>query len=258
MVRFSIRERSDTLEIYLLKQKSPTAARREYGRLYPERRVPSKQIFARLAKKMQEKGTVLDVRSIRRRHRVVDEQNEVNILGFFETYPSASITKCYQELPVSRSSVHRVLKKYQYKPYKFRKTQKLSNEHCQRRLLFCEEFLNRYYQNPDYLKYICWTDESSFTTKRGCNSQNNRYWSTNNPHMIHEIKCQGYRSVNVWCGVIDRLILGPLFIDQKLTGERYFHLLQNEISGQIDDLPLNISTRMMWQQSAPPHNVIRV
>ena len=42
--------------------------------------------------------------------------------------------------------------------------------------------------------------------------------------------------LNVWAGILDQNILGPIFINGSLTGEGYVSLLQNEISALIEDL----------------------
>lgn len=257
--KFNIRERSDMIQIYFLNNKSATAARRQYIRLYPERQAPSQQIFTRLAKKFEENGNVSNVKKVCRNRSVLNEENKINILGFFEAHPVSAITTVYKETGISRGSIHSVLKEYKFKAYKFRRTQKLSEGQCQKRMQFCVEFMNRYNENNNFLKNILWTDESSFTTKKGCNRQNTRFWSINNPRQIHQIKTQGYQSLTIWCGVIGTYVLGPIFIDQRLTGGHYLNLLEHQIAQYIEDLPLNISAQIIWQQDgAPPHNVAHV
>lgn len=251
---FSIEERKDMIEIYFRNNKSATAALREYMRQYPNRRRPSKLMFTRLAKKLSETASLLNVQK-KRKCSVLSEETKTTILAYYEYRPVSSINQVVRETGISHGSIQKVLKEYKYKPFKFRNSHKLNAEQCRKRLNFCVNFLAGYRENNDLLKNILWTDESSFSTRRGGNRQNTRYWSIENPRQIREIKHQGYQAVNVWCGMIDRHILGPIFIEGKLTGERYLQLLQHEIEQCIDELPLNIAARIIWQQDgAPPHS----
>lgn len=61
--------------------------------------------------------------------------------------------------------------------------------------------------------------------------------------------------MNVWCGIIDTSVLGPIFYNVALTSARYLHLLQHEVEVEIGDkVTLDILLRM-WlpQDRAPPH-----
>lgn len=258
-VKFTFRERSDMVRIYLANNQSITAARREYIRRFPGRRAPSKLTFKRLATKLSNTGGVVDLENVRNHLSVLTEEIQIIVLGYFEAYPENSITNAACDLGLSRSSIHRVLKKYKFKAFKFTNVQKLSDTNSRRRLQFCEEFLQLYNEDNDILKKILWTDESSFSTRRGSNRQNRRFWSVNNPHKICEVKHQGYQSVSVWCGIVDTHILGPIFIDGRLTGNKYFEMLQSSIEEAIEELPLNVVVNLIWQQDgAPPHNILPV
>lgn len=104
-----------------------------------------------------------------------------------------------------------------------------------------------------------WSDESCFSTAGIPNRKNIHYWSTDNPEKFFEVKHSGRRSVNVWCGIKDFRILGPIFFNQSLTGIRYLDMLQNDIEDLFDDLPLNEVQGIVFQQDgAPAHNVAEV
>jgi hypothetical protein len=44
--------------------------------------------------------------------------------------------------------------------------------------------------------------------------QNNRYWSSQNPHLTHD-------GVGVWCAVKARRIVVPVFFNETINCERY-------------------------------------
>lgn len=67
-----------------------------------------------------------------------------------------------------------------------------------------------------FSKYILWTCESAFSTRKDCKKQITRYWSVDNGRQLHQ---------NVWCGDwwCKQLYFVPIFIDQNITGDHYLH-----------------------------------
>lgn len=91
------------------------------------------------------------------------------------------------------------------------------------------------------------------------NRKNKHYWATSNPHKIQPVKIQGRRSINVWCGIIENKVIGPIIYNGSLTGPRYLGFLENEIENFLEELPLNQHVTIIWQQDgAPAHNVAPV
>jgi len=45
-------------------------------------------------------------------------------------------------------------------------------------------------------------------------------------------------SMNVWCGMIDDILTGPVILDNRMRGQNYLDLLQNELPKQLEDVPL--------------------
>ncbi|KAJ8952081.1 hypothetical protein NQ318_010994 [Aromia moschata] len=50
---------------------------------------------------------------------------------------------------------------------------------------------------------------------------------------------QGRQSINVWCGILNNKIIGPIFFNGSLTGVRYLSFLRNSIANLLDDIPLH-------------------
>lgn len=77
------------------------------------------------------------------------------------------------------------------------------------------------------------------------------FYSIENPHITHERAHQHRFSVNVWAGLIDDRVLGPVFLPNRLNGLHFLEFLNNTLDEFLDDIPL----LNMWLQvdGAPPH-----
>ena len=74
------------------------------------------------------------------------------------------------------------------------------------------------YDEPDFLKFICWTDESKFTNNGIINKQNNRYWANHNPYWTTDTNCIVW-GTNVWCGLLLGDFSARIFTMVHLLGE---------------------------------------
>jgi hypothetical protein len=54
------------------------------------------------------------------------------------------------------------------------------------------------------------SDEAWFHLQGYINTQNDHYWSTQNPHITHEVPLDPVK-VGVWCAASARRIVGPVF-----------------------------------------------
>ena len=57
------------------------------------------------------------------------------------------------------------------------------------------------------------SDEAWFHLSGYVNSQNTRYWSFENPHLIHETPLHDLK-IGVWCAVSGTMIVCPIFLNQ--------------------------------------------
>lgn len=257
MAFYSIQERLNLHECYIRNNKSPSLALREYRLLYPARRVPTKHIFSRIVRDL-ERGVVVN-KEKRRRKTVLTEEKQLEVLLYFEENAENSQRDASRDLPgITKTSIQRTLTINNYHPFKFLPVQELSQQDTQARLFYCSVMMDHYFEN-DIFKNILFTDEAIFNTAGMYNRKNTHYWSNSNEHRVKEIKKQGWRSVYVWCGIIRDRIIGPVFYDVTLNGERYLNLLENDISRLIDNLPENVKEDIIFQQdNAPYHTVVAV
>lgn len=209
-------------------------------------------MFARIAKQLEEKHSLSEYRT--RMKTVLVEDNIIDILSYFETNTNKSIRNCVEDLGFSYGTIQRVLRTNGYRAYKVMPVQGLREQDREKRLAFCQTILRKHDEDPNFINSIIFTDESPFSTAGKHNRRNTHVWATENPHEVAAIENQGYRILNVWCGMLENRILGPIFLEGILTGERYLRYLQNEISNFIPNL-----RNIVWQQDgAPAHNARQV
>ena len=64
-------------------------------------------------------------------------------------------------------------------------------------------------------------------------------------------------SINVWCGMIDDILIGPVTLDDRMTGQNYLDFLQNELPKQLEDVPLATRIAMYFQHDGAPSHYTR-
>jgi len=81
------------------------------------------------------------------------------------------------------------------------------------------EFCHWLHTNRQLLPLILFTDEATFTRNGINNTRNSRQWSHEIPHGTVETSFQSRFSLNVWCGMIDDMLTGPVILDDRMTGQ---------------------------------------
>lgn len=181
---------------------------------------------------------------------------EQEIFDFFEQNPRASTRDAARRFNVAKNFVWKVLNTAGLHPYHYQKVQALNDADAVHRRTFCEWLI----AHRDAV--ILWTDEALFTRVGVYNQHNEHWWSHQNPHVIKESHHQVRFSANVWAGIVGDRIVGPYFIEGRLTGLAYLNMLQTVIADMMDDVPLAIINHPEFyfqQDGAPPHfaNIVR-
>lgn len=180
-------------------------------------------------------------------------QNE-DVLAYFDINPHTSTKAVAIECGLSQATIWRILKKSKFRPYRPQIVQALHPNDPQTRIDWCNQMLIHIDNTPTFLQHILWTDEAKFTRDGVVNRHNQHFWASTNPHWILQGHNQVQWSVNVWCGIYGDHILGPVFYDGNLNGQRYLALLQNTVGGWAENLPLQVLAQTWFQQDgAPPH-----
>lgn len=182
-----------------------------------------------------------------------------NVLQYFEDQPKTSLRQSARHFQVHHRTVHRIIKREKWHPFKFIKVHTLLERDKLIRLNYCQWLLNKIEEDSDFLSQICWTDESTFTRNGMWNQHNLHHWApkNQNPRVWRESAHQYRFSVNVWAAIHGDNIIGPVFIDGGLTGERFVNLLNDTVSEYTNNLNVHRYQRMWYQlDGAPAHSVI--
>jgi len=55
--------------------------------------------------------------------------------------------------------------------------------------------------------------------------------------------------VNIWCGIINDMLIGPVIVEDQMTGDSYLHFLQNDLPEQLEDGPLDTRRHIYLQHN---------
>lgn len=177
---------------------------------------PSKTAVKKLVRKFTETGSVLN-KMKKKRTRDEDDAATILVLNSVDENPKASVRDRADEISVSKSEVHRILRCNKLKPYKPKFRHTLENGDDARRLEFCLWAGAKIMENPFFHHDILFSDECTFSTNGVVSSQNSRWWAVENPDYKISCKSQRYKKVNVWCGVLCDKIIGPYFLEENLN-----------------------------------------
>lgn len=252
MDHFTPAEYADIVFIYGFCNGNSRKARGEYSRRYPNRRIPSRGVFARTFQRLRETGTTHS------RSEVVREINvnrQENVVDMILDNPRISTRRIAAQLRLSQNFVWRTLNTEELHPYHFQRTQALEPGDAIRRLRFCEWVVRKLDNDPTFATNILWSDESTFTRDGINNFHNEHIWSIENTHAIRQTRFQRRFSINVWAGILNNRLFGVHFLDNRMNAENYLQFLNNILIESLDDMPLDIRIRLWYQQDgAPPHN----
>jgi hypothetical protein len=92
-------------------------------------------------------------------------------------------------------------------------------------------------------------DEAWFHLSAYLNSQNSRFWSSENPRLFHEVPLRSQK-IGCWCAISRKRIVGSIFFSETVTAEKCQVIIMQFIS------LLNEEERFCWlqQDGATSHN----
>jgi hypothetical protein len=59
-------------------------------------------------------------------------------------------------------------------------------------------------------------------------------------------------SIDVWCSMIDYMLIGPVISDDHMTGHNYLGFLQNGLPEKLGDIPLATWIAIYFQYDRTP------
>jgi len=231
-----------------------SATVRMYAQRYPNRRHPARQTLHGIVRRFNETGSVVHRDRPGRPRHVSNDDTSTVILASVVVNPHTSSRAIAADVGCSHSSVLNVLHSHKYHPYHVHCHQALREHDYNTRVEFCNWLLCCLQDDPMFLRSIIWSDEAQLSRNGVVNTHNLHYWATTNPHWLRETTHQDNWRINVWCGLYNQQLIGPVFYGGTLTGERYDILLNTTINDFVEALPL-AQLRNVWfqQDGAPPH-----
>lgn len=199
-----------------------------FHQLFPNRPVPTPKGISKMIQKIRTTGSVFNRPKSGRPRSATNEANEVMAIGSVFMKTQQSLREIALDTGNSMTSVWRILKRYKFHPYGMKLVQELGQGDFDKRLDFCE-LMDERIRDPNFLKNICFSDESTFHLNGYVNRHNCRYWCQENPHEYREAHTQRPQKRNVWAGILGNEIIGPFFIEDNLDGAKYLLMLHNEI-----------------------------
>lgn len=254
---FSNSEMTDMISVYVQQGFSTRAAARSYADIYPHRRQPNRKLFSCLFSRLRETGNFRPKRHYGRPV-VRTAQQEEMVLDLVKDDPTTSIRRISTNVGLNQRTVFNILHEQQLYPYHFTPVQNLLPGDLLARTNFCEFVLNKMRQYPLFVNKILFTDEATFTRRGIFNYKNGHTWSDENPncttvrHFQHEFK------FNVWFGIVEDHLLGPVELPATLNGHDYLNFLQHSLFDLLDDVPINRAGMWYLQNGAPAHYTLAV
>lgn len=242
------------VEAYWYFQRSCSRVASEYRKLFPNDVSPANVSILRQVDKFHDNGTILNLSKGRsgRPRTSTDADNVALVDEFFSENPTASTRRASLVTGIPRTSLRRILKtKLKLFPYKIQVFQELSDFDMERRLEFARKMIDMGLQKSIRTKKIWFSDEAHFWLSGYVNKQNYRFWAAENPRIFETTSMKPQR-ITVWCAISELGIIGPVFLDQNINGERYKRMLLEEFipfaqgMGAIDDF-------WFMQDGALPH-----
>jgi len=175
----------------------------------------------------------------------------------FVRSPRRSANRNANALRMSNRTVRRILHEdLNFHSYKMVMVQAISDQDTVNRKNVCEVLLNAL--DNDDLNQVLMTEEANFHLCGDVNSQNCRYWSTENPRDIHQ-KPLHSEKVTVWCGVASFGVIGPYFFEDEagraitVNSSRYTDMLRTFLEPELQRLGVESHTLWFQQDGATPN-----
>lgn len=150
---FSNTEMRDMLCVYAQENYSCLAATQRYGEMYPDRVQPNHQTFRNIFRRLGETGQFKPKRDVGR-PKLISVDQEDDILVRIAENPQLSTRRLSSMTGVSQSTVFRILKKENLKPYHFTPVQNLLPRDLPARLNFAQSMVNKKMKIVTFIKML--------------------------------------------------------------------------------------------------------
>ena len=181
---WSIEEKSFCVTLYL-ETKSLKTVQARHRRKFIFNNFPHKFQITRWVKKFKDTGTLMKStkkgqKSTSGRKLTARPPESVDaVRNRVVRNPKKSLRKRSQELSLSRSSVHRILKNdLQLYPYRIQIKQTPTQNDMAKRVQISQWFESKTEENPNFLQNVWFSDEAHFSLSGHVNSKNSMFWGS--------------------------------------------------------------------------------
>ena len=248
-VKLTLEQRVFLFETYVKTESCREVCRRFQDR-FPGVTVPCRETVRCLVNKLRTTGSLNNAKTRKRKQKVLTEEKIDDINTSFTRSPNKSVRRVAQQVGISKTSVHRATKILKLKPYRVSIVQQLQPRDDQARINFCNWILQHIVDGIVNPHLLIFSDEAWFHLSGHVSSQNHRYWSTENPRLIHEVPLHDQK-IGVWCAVTAERIIGPIFFDDTINSDRYRRNILEPFFQQLTDDELRYA--YFQQDSATAH-----
>ena len=164
------------------------------------------------------------------------KENIDKVEAFFEEDQQRSIRQATRELNLAFGTIWNILRKdLHWKPYRFKRVQKLSPKNKESRVTFCNWVLAK---EEGWERRIIFSDEKFFVLHQAPNRQNDRCWAPWDPQEETECNMRFDSKVMVWLALVNNSVLQIRWMDEPhrpctVTEESYLHMLQREVWPEV-------------------------
>ena len=166
------------------------AAARYYRLNYPGRLHYPNHVSIRSTERKERHGPPIR----RNRHRIMVPNNDdpriLVDLAMVNLYPHISLRNIHRHTGIPRPTDSRILRLHRSHPYHITLPQALMPHDFRRRLNFCNWVQARIREDPEFFRYLMFSDEATFHGNGQLNRQNSHYWSIHNPNWLRHVDNQ--------------------------------------------------------------------
>ena len=222
---FSPQEKA-TCALWMAELGSPDKARRKFYRENGRKRAPHRSSVKRWYEQLKNTGFV--VSQTKRGKKPTDQETVETVSKLFKDLPQISVRQAAQHLPLSKTTIHKLVRKeIKLYPYKIQTVHALREGDYERREEFARTMLGKIETDAHFLDSICFSDESTFHTSGLVHRHNVRIWGKENPRVIRQVE-RASPKVNVRCGLLIDIVIGPYFFEEDTVCQANFHRLLQE------------------------------
>jgi hypothetical protein len=184
------------------------------------------------------------------------QENEMLVSQAFTKSPPKSKQRASMELGIFRRPLSCLMQSLGLKMYRPRLLHGLLEDGPERRLQFCEVFLNDRRQGNGFVDKIAWSDQAHFKLPSSVNRHNCVYYSTKKPHVTTEGQLN-QPGIAVVAGLSCKGVLGLIFFHTTVTHDLYLNILRDTVLPQLQRQHDNDGF-FFQQDGAPPHYAVTV